>query len=356
MDGANKGESEWVGGLVQVPAYATEDGAPYRPEALFWLDATGAVCAAEVGKPGELAALAADILEQTISKLTERGVHAPTQVRVCSKSLAAALRAALPSLRIVCAATPEIDELVDMMREQLSEDAVAEQSYLSGETQVANMSALFAAAAALYRAAPWQSPLPDDACIFVTIPQLSLCDAVLTFTGAPGRSPGVALLGSLAQYQAYRAALPLLARGQRPSLPRQLALNFERGAELSPGQRKQVVAHGWEVAGPDAYPWLVVLDEDLIARAPTPAEVALAEVLARALSELVENHRRELRNAYGGGAPLTRQIEVATQLGRLSVELVARLHHREVGTSDGWAQGAVAANTGMTSPLDNRQR
>ncbi|HTU61388.1 MAG TPA: hypothetical protein VMF89_23195, partial [Polyangiales bacterium] len=206
MVGFKTVESEWVGGLVQVPAYATGDGAPYRPEALFWLDGSGAVCAAQVGKPGELLSLAAEILQETIAKMKAEGTLAtrpPSRVRVASAQLAAALREAMPALEVVCAATPEVDALLDQMREQFSEDAVLEQTYLGEEADVAGMSALFAATAALYRAEPWESALADHAYLFVTIKQLELSGAVLALTGQVGRSPGIVLLASLAHYSAY---------------------------------------------------------------------------------------------------------------------------------------------------------
>src|SRR6185312_15641344 len=149
MVGFKTVESEWVFGLVQVPAYATGEGEPYRPEALFWLDESGTVCAAQVGKPGELLCLAAEILQQTIAKQKRDGllVHEPTRVRVASMQLAAALREAMPTLEIVCAETPEVEALLDSMRQQFAKDAVLEQTYLSDEVDVAGMSALFAAAA-----------------------------------------------------------------------------------------------------------------------------------------------------------------------------------------------------------------
>lgn len=342
----SESDGEWVGGLVQIPAYATDAVTPYRPEALFWLDATGSVCAAQLGKPGELASLATEILRQTIAAQAREGERAPTRVRVASAELARALRSDWPTLDVVCAPTPEVDALLDRMREQFAQDAVEEQSYLAGDADVPSMAALFAAAAALYRAEPWRGHLPRLACVLVTIRGLDIHDAVLAFTGAPGRSPGVVLLQSLAHFKAYCAALPLLARGDRPALPSHLALNFERGAELSLGQRKEIDTHRWEVAGPDAYPWLVILDEDLVARAPTPAEILLAEVLARALSWLVTEHRAELYAACQGDAPLRRQLEVMTRRGRLEVlwaapapDPVPQLGH-----------GKLAANTGMASP------
>lgn len=34
---------EWIGGTVAMPAYVTGEGEPYRPEALFWMGADGAI-------------------------------------------------------------------------------------------------------------------------------------------------------------------------------------------------------------------------------------------------------------------------------------------------------------------------
>ena len=205
----------------------------------------------------------------------------------------------------------------------------------------------------------------DHAYLFVTIKELDLHHAVLALTGKLGRSPGIVLLASLAHYSAYCEALPLLARGDRPVLPRQLALNFERGAELSSGQRKEIVMHGWEVAGADAYPWLVVLDEDLIARAPTPREITLAEVLSRALSVLVTEHESALERAARGDCGFQLALQVATRVGKLEVVLEAPLTTDERSSEPGdpsepsepdpaglaEQQGKLAANTGKLSPL-----
>jgi hypothetical protein len=152
-------------------------------------------------------------------------------------------------------------------------------------------------------------------------------------------------------------------------LPRQLALNFERGAELSPGQRKEIVTHHWEVAGPDAYPWLVVLDEDLVARSPTQREISIAEALARALCLLVDDYDAELDAAARGETAFSCELKVQTRFGDLVVVLEAPqavMNSPELVNAvdsvampvaaasplgqDDLTQGKLAANTGMASP------
>jgi len=49
---------EWVGGLVTLPALITDEGEPFQPEALVWLDADGVVVGEAMGRPGEVLGLA----------------------------------------------------------------------------------------------------------------------------------------------------------------------------------------------------------------------------------------------------------------------------------------------------------
>ena len=46
-------------------------------------------------------------------------------------------------------------------------------------------------------------------------------------------------------------------------VPAHLVLNFDRVSEVPLTLRDEITKHGWEIAGDDAYPWLVALDRDL---------------------------------------------------------------------------------------------
>src|SRR6186713_2880280 len=119
---------EWVGGLVSMPAYVTGEGEPYRPESLFWMGADGVVIGYTVGMPGELVALAAESLRNTIERPMFGKPHAPERVRVASAELANALRAGCVGIEIVCAPTPELDTMLREMRERMDEDVEQEQT------------------------------------------------------------------------------------------------------------------------------------------------------------------------------------------------------------------------------------
>lgn len=317
------GEIEWVGGLLKIPAYITNDGQPYRPEVLFWLDEQGVVLGSLVAKPGALLAEAAQSLRQTIGQPLFGQQHAPTRIRVASPQLASVLRAGCPELETRCAATPELDTLAGMLRDKLGQQPLHDQSYLAGGADAATMAALFDAAADLYEAAPWRTITSDQHLLSVTIEALGLRQAVLSVVGQLGRNRGLVLFASYADFQRYLSAGAALARGEVRDMPAHFTLHFERGSELAPHLRKQIISHGWRVAGAEAFPWMLVLDEDLVARLPTAREVAIAEVLARAVPRLLHDATPELTAAWQGGKPLVRRLSIAAKGGRYAVTWVA---------------------------------
>lgn len=311
---------EWVGGLVAMPAYVTGEGEPYRPETLFWMSSEGAILGHAVARPGELLASAAQCLRDTIARPMIGRPHAPKRVRVASAELADVLREAVAGLDVVCAPTPEIDAVFATMREAMSDDANIEQTYLSPEIGPEAVGAFFRAAAGLFRAKPWKIVPGDQDLLAVTIESLDLRDAALSVIGQMGQSLGVVLFSSVDDFEAYLDAADAMEHGEEPTLPRHFALNFERGADLSASLRKEIATHRWEVVGADAYPWLVAIDEDLVARPASAREVTIAEGISLALTKML-TEKKALHAAWEGGVPVERTFSVRTHAGDLDVTL-----------------------------------
>lgn len=313
---------EWIGGKISMPAYVTGEGEPYRPEALIWMGADGGILGWTVAKPGELMPMATENLQSTMEQPMVGRPHSPTRVRVASAELADALRAGHPGLDVVCAPTPELDETLALMREKLGEDRATEQSYLSPEIEPDAMASFFKAAAALFHAKPWKL-VPDDQSLFsVTIEQLGVRGAAMSVIGQMGQSFGFILFSSLDDFEAYLDAVEVMELGEEPEMPPHFALNFARGAELAPGLRREIAEHNWEVAGANAYPWLVAIDDDLVARPPTGKEVTMAEATALALTDIMAD-KKALRAAWDGGEPLSRTLSVSAHQGEIDVTLCA---------------------------------
>lgn len=309
-----------MGGIVSMPAYVTGEGERYRPETLFWMGAEGAVLGYTVGKPGELVDLACESLRSTIEQPMVGRPHAPDRVRVASPELAEALRAGPLRIEVVCAPTPEIDAVFAAMRQRMNHDAETEQSYLSPDVGPAAIAAFFRAAAALFRAKPWKT-VPSDQCLFsVSIEEFGVTDAALSVIGQMGQSLGLILFSGIDDFEAYLEAVDAMTHGETPSMPSHFALHFERGAKLSAAARKEIADHNWEVAGADAYPRLVAVDEDLVARPAMAEEVTTAEAIALALLKVLKE-KKTLLAAWNGGKPVARTLVVATHTGDVEVSL-----------------------------------
>lgn len=311
---------EWVGGLVSMPAYVTGEGEPYRPESLFWMGEDGGVIGYTVGMPGELVALAAESLRSTIERPMFGEPHRPARVRVASTELANALRAGHSGIEIVCAPTPELDAMLREMRDRMDEDVEQEHTYLSLAIGPDAVGAFFRAAAGLFRKQAWKV-VPSEQCLLsVSIKALGVHEAALSVTGQMEQSLGLLLFADPDDFEAYIEAIDAMEDGGEPMLPPHCALNFERGAELAPALRKEIIRHRWEVAAADAYPWLVSVDEDSVARPPTAEEVTIAEAIALALTKLL-SHKKALRAAWNGGETVERTFTVSTHTGELAVTL-----------------------------------
>jgi len=313
---------EWVGGLVSLPGYVTGEGETFRPETLLWISAEGAVLGTRVGKPGELLGTACEHLQRTIASPMFGRPHAPARLRVASPELADTLRAGCPSIQIVRAPTPELDEIVAMLVEQLGTGDEEAPSYLSPELGPDAIASLFRAAAGLFRAQPWKHVPSDQSVLSVTIEKLELRDAVLSVIGQMGQSLGIVLFSGLEDFEAYLDAAEAVELGEEPELPPHFALSFDRGDDLPAALRLEIDEHQWEVAGANAFPWLMVLDEDMVVRPPTPTDLAIAEAVACALAEVLVE-KEALCSAWSGGAPFSRSLSVHTHVGDLEVTLRA---------------------------------
>lgn len=345
---------EWVGGLVSLPGYVTGEGEPFRPEALFWIGAEGAVFGTEMGKPGEMLGKASESLQRAIEQPMFGRAHVPARVRVASPELAGALRAGHPTIEIVCAPTPELDAVVAMLREKMDEGAEDRVSYLAPGVGPDAIASLFRAAAGLFRAAPWKTVPSDESLLSVTIEALELRDAVLSVIGQMGQSLGIVVFPSIEDFDAYVAMGDAVELGEEPEPPPHLALSFEREAELAVGLRKEIAAHRWEVAGPEAYPLLLVVGEDLEARPPTAREIAIIEAVALALSEVAGEPA--LRSAWSGGEPFSRGVTVRAHAGELEVTLRAPYEAAYVGGDLPGDLLVALAALGQEGELDPRER
>ncbi|WP_437902229.1 hypothetical protein WME95_26715 [Sorangium sp. So ce327] len=323
-------DEEWIGGFFSLRAFVHEGDDAYRPEAVVWMTERGFVLSCAALRPGDVVTGAVDSFEAAARGPLEGKPRLPQRVRVASPALAEALRARLgPEVEVRVAPTPEIDVVAEDLEAHLgARDGHLTPSFLGGGIEAPAMASFFRAAAALYRATPWKA-VPSDADIMaLSIPSLGARDLALCVVGQAGQSHGVLLFESAHGFELYLAETAKLPDAPPASLPASFfSLSFDRASDLHPALRAEVAEQRWELADPDAYPTLAMVDEDLIGRKPTPKELTASEALALGLVELMKR-RKEITKAFRDGAPpVEASYVVETHAG--PVEVLFRAPHPE---------------------------
>ncbi len=297
----------WTGGWVSSTTYAY-DPEPYRPDVVLWLH-RGKVLASAVVHPEAREAALARCLREALATAKAP----PSSVRVCDASVTPIVRAALGAavpVRVV-AKSPDLEAAAEPLLPPYDEDL--DDSYLArGRIAPALVGQFFAAAAALFRAAPW-SMVPDDSVLFAfDAPLLDIHAAAVAVVGQRGVERGVLLFESVNEYLAFqRASMSDDDDGDQGA--DLFAISFAEAA--SEARLAEVAAHGWELVAPGlgafGVPMLDIVDRDGVRRPLTPRDLQIAVTLARTVTQMVAQHGARLA-ASAGPAVATRDRANAT--------------------------------------------
>jgi hypothetical protein len=153
---------------------------------------------------------------------------------------------------------------------------------------------LFHAAAEFWRGKPWR-PLENEDLIRFSSPAAG--DWTLCVMGNAGQEFGLVMYEDPRDFERL-----ISARSPREGFASMrgavISLTFDRRNELPPPMRKEILAAGWEIAAPDAYPTLMTLNTPGGGISGSQAG-ALAAALRGAV-RFVGRFRAELRAADGG--------------------------------------------------------
>jgi hypothetical protein len=332
---------EWIGGIVSLPLSVTGEGRRYRPQSILWLEVNGPIRGHRTTRPGEALACAGESLQEAIERPLAGAPGAPARVRVASPELAEALRRSHPTLDVVLAPTPELDDLMAELRARAAEDAPPP-SYLSSGAAPAQLASFFAAAAALFRARPWAEMVEEESVLSVHVPALGVHGQVLSLIGDQGDGAGLVLFRDFSGYAMFVDAVEAIEDGEDAEWPPHLRLDFEPADATDPALCAEVATHGWELASREAYPWPVRADDDGVIWTASPDDVAVLEATARALTIAIAEAPAIIAAAHGD-EPWTRVLRVATHAGELEVTLRAPPGDEDDEDSDGTDEDAYRA-------------
>ncbi len=191
-------------------------------------------------------------------------------------------------------------------------------------SSAAAVGALFEAAAALHRIDPWSDLDPAAWAIELSSEALGLRGAVIALIAdQEERHVGFGVFASRAAFDAWSAD-----REEDAPLPAHWMVSYQPAHELPPALRKEAAEHQWDLAGPGAFPVLLVSDEAGVL-GPVPALIDQAEAVARALVELVAD-QSDMGAAFEEGEAFTCTTVVTTHAGARELRLTVALEVDEI--------------------------
>ena len=119
---ASSSGGEWIGGRLLTPFYITEGPEPYRPLIALWMEMPeGLIVGQEMLAPGDEPGALGRALENALRRPLVGPPRRPSAIRVADPGLADEVRAVVGDrIPVTVAATPELDELLELMSESMA--------------------------------------------------------------------------------------------------------------------------------------------------------------------------------------------------------------------------------------------
>ena len=281
-------EETWEVGWYRMRRWLPGPGGrPARPNLfIVALPTSHAVIGIEI-KSTATAAELADLVERTMVEPRAGTPHRPTRVVCAHEAASGALAVRLAPLGIAVerAPTPELGLLVGVMEVQmggLPRPGFADAPDATPE----RVGQILAAAADYHRRAPWRR-IGADMPIEVRYPAADGAPSFAVVMGEGGQTFGVALHRKVSDL-ILAFALDPEANASKPT--EREGIVYGDVTECAFADLDGIDEHGWEVAGPDAYPTPLLVDRRGRLRAPTAVDLDLFEAALRAIPEFAEKH------------------------------------------------------------------
>jgi tetratricopeptide (TPR) repeat protein len=231
-----------------------------------------------------------DLLTKAASKPPVGEPHRPTELQVHSDERWDALKPHLDEVGIHVVATDELDHLDAVFRDMArhiggnAPPALLDMPGIKPE-QVASF---YQAAAGFYRRAPWRK-LASEVAIKVECDRFESGPWYAVVMGQSGLTFGLALYDDLKMLKKLWTGAISDEQSARETTALTLTFDDETGtpaAELDAARR-----FGWELAAPEAYPWIFRKERGHSVRPPLAWELELMEGSLRAVPAFAARHR-----------------------------------------------------------------
>lgn len=292
-----RGSEEWIVGRRPAP-FLVEKPKPFRPHLILLMDpGLDLAVDTEAVPPDTPADEAARWVASALGEQNGLPVKLgrPLKLRVEDEAFAAALRARLePKLQVVSAPTPEVDRLLEHLGEYMSGRGEPTTTGLPGDSaDTRALPRFFEAAAALYRLAPWQEA-NDSQVLRLDAPDLGWEGACISIIGMLGESRGLLVYRSIENYLDFTrfAGAHTQTKGH-PGLPpiHLFSINFDKPREAPAGLVRMARKQRWDVAGKDAFPYVLHIGRDGMALPLHESDFRFATACLIGLAHLLRKRR-----------------------------------------------------------------
>jgi hypothetical protein len=299
----------WQIDMRLLAAFIGDRGTPQRPWAILVGDMTNGLVIGQdlvTGEPPKN--WMTQVLRSAVSAPAAGPPRRPAEVHVATVKQLAELEGWLKELEIRCMVSESLDFLDSLytdITQHLAEDSPPGILTVPGVTPEL-AAGTFAAAADFYRAAPWRLvsadvPIRIESTAFQSGPWFAVV------MGQGGMLQGLALYEDLALLRKL-----LGGRMKDDGLRRKnagLTMYFGEAFDIPAADLHDLERLGWPIAGPEAYPILLRVNQGMNIRRPLAWELKLLEASLRAVMAFVQ-HKAEKPISYeiptsGGPVPLT---------------------------------------------------
>ncbi|QEH34441.1 ST7 protein [Aquisphaera giovannonii] len=231
-----------------------------------------------------------DVLAQAMSRPKLGKPHRPGELQVLAGPAWEELAPHLEELGVECLQGEELGAIDFVFKDligHLMGDAPPGLLETPGVTPEL-VAGFYEAAAGFYRRAPWKS-LGYEEAIRVECDRFRGGPWYAVVMGRSGMTLGLTLYTDLDLLR--RMWSGRLADERSARLTVALTVHFDPPPHIPPADLLAGREHGWEVAGPDAYPSIFKKEKGMTMRPPLPWELELMEACLRAIPDFMAAHR-----------------------------------------------------------------
>lgn len=286
---------EWIGGRYSFPIEVKDGKDVVRPACVLWMEMPERVLVGSKAFDPRVPAPLVETLDEAMSMPVEGPPRRPSRIRVPDEEMARELRSVFRGIPVIVAPVPELDETFDEISKAANRQA--NPSYLGGGATPEIVGKLFAAAIALFRAAPWRH-IDDQQIIAVDIPAFGIRDACLSVIGSDGEPFGLLLFRSTKDFWSFTLDLETEdgdADSEDGVVKDDVAvcsLTFDHKKKIPHSLMREIREHAWPVAGVRGYPAFICLDSSMNHLEATERDFRIMTALVHAFVPFYERHGR----------------------------------------------------------------